>query len=104
MRQEVLDITGVNTKLIIDEFCYTFQPSGKFEIDNDNIHIYVIEKYFFRTKTDVATIVLFEEKNQNHLVVHIGIAGGTDLFGFSLGAHNSMLKRIKRYFREKNLI
>lgn len=100
MRQEVLTLKGVNANNVIERFCDLFQPVGRYIVGNNNIHVCVIEKYYYRISADVAAMVLFEHKKQNQLVVHIAIAGGSDMFGVSLGAQNSMLKKIIKFFDE----
>ena len=97
MRQEVLTIMGANANQVIENFYQTFHPGAKFILANGNIQAYVVEKFYSRISVDVAATVLFELINQNLLVVHIAIAGGSDLLGVSLGAQKSFLKSIKNF-------
>ena len=98
MRQEFLSMKGVNTKRVIEKFNNFFQPNGRYVVSNNNVHVYIIEKYYYRIGAAVAAMILFEEKNSDHLMIHIAIAGGSDIFGVSLGAQNSMLKKIRKFF------
>lgn len=94
MKQEVLTLRGVNANQLVNNFYHSFRP--KSIITKRNFHVYVLEKYYYRTSSEVAATIIFELIDQNFLKVHIIIAGGSDMFGFTLGAQNSMLKRIKK--------
>jgi len=98
MRQEILTIKGTKVDQVIKEFYQTFQPSAKLLLAKGKIQVYILEKYYFRTRADVAATLLFELKDQDTLIIHIVIAGGTDMFGISLGAQNSFLKKLRAFF------
>ena len=98
MKQDILTLKFVNINDVIDKFVQTFQPMSKLVVANGFIHLYIIENFYFRTGSEVAATILLELKDQRLLVVHITIAGGRDMLGISLGAQNSMLKKLRNFF------
>ncbi|NVM43997.1 MAG: hypothetical protein HWN79_03680 [Candidatus Lokiarchaeota archaeon] len=98
MIQQDLSIEGINANQVIERFCYEFQPDAKFIIAKGDVHVYIIERFFLRSSSDISATILFELKNTNHLGVHITIAGGGNMYGITFGAQNSLLKKLRKFF------
>jgi len=100
MIQGIVDIDNINIDDVIEKFVYKFKPCGKLIAANGTIHVYFVERFYFRMGSEVAATVIFELNGKNDIAVHIAIAGGRDMFGVSLGAQDSMFKRLKNFFRK----
>ncbi len=102
MEHDILTLEGVKIDHVIEDFIDKFQPSGKLIVANGIIHIYIMEDFYFRIGSEVATTVIFEQKEPNLLVVHIAVAGGRDMLGVSLRSQKSMLKKLRNFFVKLN--
>ncbi|MFX0041996.1 MAG: hypothetical protein ACFE8L_03700 [Candidatus Hodarchaeota archaeon] len=99
MRRDVLTLEGVNINNIIKKFVNYFNPSGKFTDKTGTINVFIIEKYYFRAESILTSMVIFEQKNQNTLIIHLVVSGG-GLSIFSGNAKKSLLKKLKKFFLE----
>ena len=98
MKKEILNVKGININQVVEDFCLYFSPDAKMVFSNESVHVVVVEMFFFRIKNDVAATVIFELRGQDIIDVHIVVAGGSDLMGFTFGVYKSMLKKIKKFF------
>ena len=98
MKKEILTVKGINIDQVIEEFCLYFNPYAKMVFSNESVRVVVVERYFFRIKNDVAATVIFELRGQDIMNVHIVVAGGSDLMGFTFGVYKSMIKKIRKFF------
>ena len=100
MKKEILTVKGINTDQVIEEFCLYFSPYAKMVFSNESVRVVVVEMFFFRIKNDVAETVIFELGGQDIMNVHIVVAGGGDLMGFTFGVYKSMIKKIRKFFEK----
>lgn len=100
MKKEILTVKGINTDQVIEDFCLYFSPDAKIVFSNESVRVVVVESFFFRIKNDVAATVIFELRGQDIIDVHIVVAGGGDMMGFTFGVYKSMLKKIVNYFEK----
>ena len=98
MKKEILTVKGTNTDQVIEDFCLYFSPYAKIVFSNESVRVVVVEMFFFRIKNDVAATVIFELRGQDIIDVHIIVAGGSDLMGFTFGVYKSMIKKIHKFF------
>ena len=98
MKKEILTVKGFNTDQVIEDFFLYFRPDAKMVFSNENVRVVVVERFFFRIKNDVAATVIFELRGQDIIDVHIVVAGGGDMMGFTFGVYKSMLKKIHKFF------
>ena len=98
MKKEILTVMGINTDKVIEDFCLYFGSDAKIVFSNESVSVVVVEMFFFRIKNDVAATVIFELRAQDIIDVHIVVAGGSDMMGFTFGVYKSMLKKIKKFF------
>ena len=99
MRCDVLTLEGVNINNTIKRFIDYFHPSGKFTDKTGTIHVFIIEQYYFRAESILTSTLIFEQKDQSTLIIHMVVAGGgTSLL--SGNAKKSMLKKLKKFFLE----
>ncbi|NVM46351.1 MAG: hypothetical protein HWN79_15685 [Candidatus Lokiarchaeota archaeon] len=98
MKKEILTVKGYNTDQVIEEFCLYFGSDAKIVFSNESVRVVVVEKFFFRIKNDVAATVIFELRSQDIMDVHIIVAGGSDMMGFTFGVYKSMIKKICKFF------
>ncbi len=99
MRSDVLTLESVKINNTIERFINYFQPSGKFTDATGTIHVFIIEKYYFRAGSTIASTVIFEQKDQSTLVIHMVVAGGGATI-FSGNAKKSMLKKLRNFLLE----
>ena len=98
MKKEILTLKGYNTDQVIEELCLYFGSYAKNVFSSESVRVVVIEKFFFRIKNDVAATVIFELRGQDIMDVHIVVAGGGDMMGFTFGVYKSMIKKICKFF------
>ena len=98
MKKEILTVKGINIDQVIEEFCLYFSPYANIVFSNETVRVVVVEMYFFRIKNDVAATVIFELRSQDIMDVHIVVAGGSDMMGFTFGVYKSMIKKIRKFF------
>ncbi|NHJ22633.1 MAG: hypothetical protein EAX91_16925 [Candidatus Lokiarchaeota archaeon] len=98
MKKEILTIKGINTDQVIEDFCNYFGSYAKKVFSNESVRVIVVEMFFFRIKNDVAATVIFELRGQDIMDVHIIVAGGSDMMGFTFGVYKSMIKKIHKFF------
>jgi hypothetical protein len=98
MKKEILTVNGINSNQLIEDFCLYFSPYAKVVFSNESVRVVVVEMFFFRIKNDVAATVIFELRGQDIFDVHIVVAGGSDMMGFTFGVYKSTLKKIKKFF------
>jgi hypothetical protein len=100
MKKEILTVKGINPDQLIEDFFLYFNPYAEMVFSNESVRVVVVEMYFFRIKNDVAATVIFELRGQDIIDVHIIVAGGSDLMGFTFGIYKSMLKKIQKFFEK----
>lgn len=100
MKKEILSVKGFNTYQVIEAFCLYFSPNAKIVFSNESVRVVVLEMFYFRIKNDVAATLIFEPRGQDIIDVHIVVAGGSDMMGFTFGVYKSMLKKIKKFFEK----
>jgi hypothetical protein len=98
MKKEILTVKGYNTDQVIEEFCLYYRSSAKIVFSNESVRVVVVEMFFFRIKNDIAATVIFELRSQDIMDVHIVVAGGSDMMGFTIGVYKSMIKKIRKFF------
>jgi len=100
MKKEILTVKGIKLNQVIEDFFLYFNPNAKMVFSNESVRVVVVEMFFFRIKNDVAATVIFELRGQDIIDVHIVVAGGSDLMGFTFGVYKSMLKKIRKFFEK----
>ncbi len=100
MRNDILTLEDVDVNDVIESFVNYFHPSGKFTDITGNIHVFIIEQYYFRAGSTIASTVIFEQKDQSTLVIHMAVAGGRGGAIFSGNAKKSMLKKLRTFLLE----
>lgn len=98
LKKEILTVKGYNTDQVIEEFSLYFGSYAKIVFSNESVRVVVVERFFFRIKNDVAATVIFELRGQDIMNVHIVVAGGSDMMGFTFGVYKSMIKKIRKFF------
>ncbi|MEM3596932.1 MAG: hypothetical protein QXJ53_02205 [Candidatus Bathyarchaeia archaeon] len=59
------------------------------------------EEYFFRVNSDVAVLIILEERSTEETEVEIiSCAGGAGLIGISKGAHSAYANKVKDFLAE----
>ena len=100
MKHISLTVEGASRDMLVDLFEQNFQPVFSHSFMSDDIQLFVLEKFYYRTFMEVAGIVSFQPEGHRQCRVTIlaaaGQEGDFDLFR----VEKSFLGKLRDFFVE----
>ncbi|WXG39984.1 MAG: DUF6054 family protein [Candidatus Freyarchaeum deiterrae] len=102
MKIDTMSIKRENATIAINTFKEKFHPPFEYDSKSGNLKILVLDKYdFFRTNSNLAVTLLFDLESVDVCNIKIIVAGGgRGMLQFDMGAENSLLNKIKKFFEK----
>ncbi len=103
MINEAFILHNVDIEELIASFKLKIQPDAvkNCSVHGHLVHIFILEQYFMRIESNLAAVVILEQKDGINIEVTIAVAGGAHgLLEITWGAEDRMLRDLVQFFQK----
>ena len=102
MINEAFTLKNVEIESVVEKFKSTIKPDAvkNCSIHGHSVYVFVLEEYFFRIESNLAAVVIFEQKDGINVEITIAVAGGGHgILEITWGAEDRMLRDLVKFFQ-----